>query len=493
LDKSERLSNILVTLFNNILKMEEAILRQSDNHNLSITETHTLEAIGEGNQKTMTHVAATLKISVSTLTAAINKLVAKGYVNRFRAPEDKRVVRIELTETGVSAVRQQETLRLAILNDALSHLSPEEADKFISSLEHINEVMVTRRVNPIRQKEISLTPDRIYQGGMSIGISMSRLAAAVAIQGGVGVIAALHAGFNEEDFETNPVEANTRALRRHIQEALAAVRTAGGKGLIGINLPSIAAHYETYIRTALEAGAQVIISGGGVPTALPGICKNRDIKLVPVVSSARAASVIIRNWAKKHNRAPDAIIFQGPFAGGHLGYNEARLGPASENFYTMIAAIKAELENCPDCALIVGGGIYNKQDAQRVLACGADGVQIGSRFVTAKECDAPDAFKQAYWNCEEDDIAVIQNMTGMMDRVIRNKLIERLQTGRIPIRSCDGCLSTCHRLDAPYCLKEVLVLAARGDTENGLLFCGSKTHKADKIETVQDIFDEFLN
>lgn len=493
MDQAKRLNKTFITLFNNVLKMEEAVLKQSEIQNLSITEIHTLEAIGLGMPKTMSHVAATLKISVSTLTAAINKLVAKGYVNRFRVPEDRRMVKLELTEAGVQAVREHEAFHLAMIRDALSQVSTREAEKFIQYLDYVNEFLLMKRVNPTSNKEVALTPDRIYQGGMGVGISMSRLASAVAICGGVGIISAFQPGFAEDDYDTNPLGANIRVLQKNIKEALAAVEKAGGKGLVGINIMSMTDHYEDYVKAAIDAGAQVIVSGGGVPTSLPGICKGSDVKLIPVISSARAASVIIRNWTKKHNRTPDAVIFEGPLAGGHLGFKEEQLGPAQENFYKMIAEIKTELESFPECKLIVGGGIYSKNDALKVLACGADGVQIGSRFVTTKECDAPDSFKQAYLDCAESDLGIIKSTIGMMGRVIKNDFVEKAEKGPIPIKSCNGCLITCNRMKASFCILDALIKTAIGDTRNGLVFCGAKAYKANKIETVKDIFEEFTS
>jgi NAD(P)H-dependent flavin oxidoreductase YrpB (nitropropane dioxygenase family) len=220
----------------------------------------------------------------------------------------------------------------------------------------------------------------------------------------------------------------------------------------------------------------VIISGGGVPTALPGICKGRNVKLIPVVSSARAASVIIRNWAKKHDRTPDAVIFEGPFAGGYLGFKAEQLGAAQENFYRSIAEIKAETESFPECKLIVGGGIYSLHDAQKAIACGADGVQLGSRFVTTAECEAHENFKHAYIDADESDIGIILNPAGMPCRVLMNKFAKKAQKD-------------------PDILKGgvtgALIKAVDGDIENGLIFCGGKAYKAAGIETVKDIFDEF--
>jgi len=269
------------------------------------------------------------------------------------------------------------------------------------------------------------------------------------------------------------------------------VKKSGGKGLIGVNILSSSKHYEEYVTTAVNAGAQAIISGGGIPTALPGICKGRAVLLIPVVSSARAASVIIRNWTKKYDRVPDAVIFESSMAGGNLGFKEEQLGNAQETFYKSIVEIKNELAGFPGCKLIVAGGIYSRQDAGMVIACGADGIQLGSRFVTTFECDAPIEFKQAYLNLNETGVTTIKGLGSRADRVINNKFAKRIQKGPVPIRSCDGCIVTCDGKEAPFCFKEALITSVSGDTENGLMYCGGNAWKADKIETVKEVFDYF--
>ena len=144
MNNARRLNKILASLFNNVLKAEEAVIKKSRAKNLSVSEIHTLEAIGRGGPKTMTHIANTLKINVSTLTAAINKLAEKEYVNRFRIPEDRRRVMVELTETGVRAVRQHEAFRLIMLRNALAQLSAEETEKLAEALGNVNEFLLLR-------------------------------------------------------------------------------------------------------------------------------------------------------------------------------------------------------------------------------------------------------------------------------------------------------------------------------------------------------------
>ena len=502
MDTVQKINNTLVSLFNTVLKMEEKALKESSIHNLSIKEIHTLVAIGKGRPKTMTQVAGILKVSVSTLTVAINKLVGKGYVNRFRVPEDRRIVKIELTEQGIAVVKQHEEFHMEMIRDAIAGLSKEEADRFAAAIDNVDKFMLMERVTevkhdgPFELKPMHLgnlmIPVPLFQGGMGIGISMGRLASAVVKCGGVGVIAAAQIGFAEPDFKSNERNANQSALRREIKKAVDAKSDVKNPGPVGVNVMVSSEQYEVSVQTAIEAGADIIISSAGIPTSLPGICKGSNVKLIPIVSSARAAGVIIRNWAKKYNRTPDAIIFEGPLAGGYLGFKEEKLEAAEEEFYKTIKDIKVKLTDLQSCPLIVAGGIYTKADAQKVLACGADGIQMGTRFVTTEECDAPDCFKEAYLKAGEQDLAIIKSPEGLPGRAINNTFVKTIAKHEIPIQDCNNCLNTCNPKEAKYCITQALVNAAKGDLENGLIFCGSQVVKSNKIETVADVFSEFV-
>ncbi|HYE66986.1 MAG TPA: nitronate monooxygenase [Anaerovoracaceae bacterium] len=497
---TKKLNDILVSLFNSVLKMEEDAIKSSSRHNLSITEVHTLAAIGAGKAKTMTQVATSLKISVSTLTTAINKLVDKKYVNRFRVPEDRRIVKIELTEEGIEAVREHESFHSKMIDDVVTELNEAEQGILLQSLDNLHDFFKRQRIRSIKgETPIKLMPMilgdvtipvPIFQGGMGIGVSLSRLSAAAASCGGVGVISAAQIGFREPDFYTNPKEANIRALKRNIIEAKEAIKDVANKGLIAVNIMCAARYYDEFVEASVEAGVDMIISGAGLPTSLPGIVKNSKVKIVPIVSSARATALIIKSWAKKYNRVPDAVLFEGPKAGGHLGFKEEQLDEAQEHFYETIMEIKEELEDLQGCPLIVAGGIYTKEDVQRALAYGADGVQLGTRFVTTEECDVHPNFKQTYLDAKEEDMVVIKSPVGMPGRAIRTPFIDRVEDGRIPPEKCNRCLTPCKVEEAPYCITQALINAAKGDTEHGLVFSGSNAYRATKIEKVADIFRE---
>ena len=244
------------------------------------------------------------------------------------------------------------------------------------------------------------------------------------------------------------------------------------RGPIGVNILWSSKNCREYVKTAVEAGAEVIICGAGIPTNLPRYCKDKRVALVPIVASKRAANIIIRNWTKKYNRTPDGFIFQGPLAGGYLGVKESQMDAAGEEFYKNIADIKGELETLEHCPLIVCGGIYSREDAEKAYAYGADGFLMGTRFVTTQECDASDVYKEAYLACGEKDVTLITSPEGFPGRVVDNAYVSRIG-------------------EDPRCITQGLINAALGDLENGLIFCGSKIYKAKKIERVADIFKEF--
>ncbi len=353
-----------------------------------------------------------------------------------------------------------------------------------------------RKLQPLKIGDLEIKVP-IFQGGMGIGVSLSGLAAAVAACGGAGIISAAQIGFMESDFEENTLEANLRALKRNVTDALK--KSAGAGGAIGVNIMCAVRHYEEFVKASIEAGAHMIISGAGLPMNLPGIVPDTQAKLIPIVSSARAAGLIIKTWLKRYDRLPDAIVFEGPEAGGHLGFKPEELDSAQHNFYRTIEEIREEIGKGIEAAnkavkqtipLIVAGGIYSREDIDKAMEHGADGVQMSTRFVTTEECDVHPDFKQAYIDAGKEDIVIVKSPVGMPGRAIANTFVKRTMQGRIPPESCNGCLTHCRPDTTPYCITKALINAAVGDLENGLIFCGSNAWRADRITTVKEIFDE---
>ena len=334
----------------------------------------------------------------------------------------------------------------------------------------------------------------IIQGGMGVGVSRSSLAGAVAAEGGVGVISTAQIGYDEAGFEKDQAGCNLKAIRKHIWKAR---EIAKGKGLVGVNIMVALKHYKEHVKEAVECGADVIISGAGLPMNLPELvpefCRT---KIAPIVSSKRAANLILKMWAHRYNRTADLIVVEGPEAGGHLGFSRDQL----ENLETLdydheireIIACKAPYEEKygTKIPVIVAGGIFDRADIDHMTELGADGVQIASRFVATEECDASDAYKNAYINAKKKDIQIIQSPVGMPGRALRNEFIKELEIARKPITKCYNCLEKCEPRSVPYCITKALIDAVRGDVENGLVFCGENVDRIQKMTTVHELMQE---
>lgn len=334
----------------------------------------------------------------------------------------------------------------------------------------------------------------IVQGGMGVGVSLSKLAGAVAACGGIGTISAAHPGYCEPDFEKNPLEANLRALKVHIKEALKKAKD----GLVAVNIMAASTNYDEYVKAAVDAGANLIISGAGLPMSLPSLCKETATKIAPIISSAKAGALILKMWDKRHGTTADAVVFEGPEAGGHLGFKLDQIKSAKENFFSEIGKILEAIKPYEEkynrsIPLIVGGGIYSGEDIANVLKLGASGVQMGTRFVATEECDASEEFKMAYVNAKEEDIGLVKSPVGLPGRGLRNSFAKEIEVAQKPIRKCYNCLTMCNRSDIPYCISSSLLDAVKGDTENSLIFCGSNAYRIDKIVSVRDLIDELVD
>ena len=370
----------------------------------------------------------------------------------------------------------------------------------------------------------------VIQGGMGVGISLHKLAGAVAASGGMGLISTAQIGFREPDFKTNFVEANLRAIRREMQKA----REIAPKGAIGFNIMVATKHYDLWVKEAIKSGADAIVSGAGLPVRLPeyaqaayeemkaGIadakenceefCKQavKKVKLAPIVSSAKSAQVICRLWDRKYKQVPDFVVVEGPLAGGHLGFSREELAeygadtkdePNTYNQEAYDKEVRSIMEVVKTyeekyqkhIPVVTAGGIYTHEDVKHQFELGAEGVQVATRFVTTEECDAPDAYKQAYINAKKEDIVITQSPVGMPGRAILNPFLQQIKDGVRPaIKTCFQCLEHCDIKTIPYCITKALVNAAEGDEDNALLFCGSNAYRAEKIEKVDDVMKELV-
>ncbi|SFC31938.1 NAD(P)H-dependent flavin oxidoreductase [Clostridium uliginosum] len=334
----------------------------------------------------------------------------------------------------------------------------------------------------------------IIQGGMGIGVSSSKLASAVANAGGIGIISAAQIGYEDDNFEKEPLKSNLIALKKHILLA----KSKAPNGIIGINAMVASSNYAEHIKVAIEAGIDLIISGAGLPTMLPKIAKGSNVKLAPIVSSLKAAKVILKLWDKHDNVAPDLIIIEGPKAGGHLGFKLEDLENETINYDNTILSIIEETKKysekySKEIPVVVAGGVYDGYDIAKYLKLGASGVQMATRFVATEECDASQAFKDAYINCSKEDIVIVKSPVGMPGRAIKNKFVEKTLSGKQKITKCYNCLTPCNPAETPYCISNALINSVKGNVDEGLIFCGENASRINKITTVQELMDELVS
>lgn len=334
----------------------------------------------------------------------------------------------------------------------------------------------------------------IIQGGMGIGVSGYRLAGAVSGQGGIGVISGVNIGYREPDFATNTLEANLRAMKREIRKA----RAIAQDGILGINLMVAMNHYKEMVMVALEEGIDLIISGAGLPLNLPELIRGFNTKIAPIVSSAKAAKVILKFWDTRYDQTADVVIVEGPEAGGHLGFSEELL--SDPNCPSILDITKEVIEEVrqyeekynKDIPVIVAGGIYTGKDIAECLNAGAGGVQMGTRFVATNECDADIKFKQEYVRAQQDDIVIIKSPVGMPGRALNNQFIKKITTQGDQIKGCFFCLKGCNPKVAQYCISKALIQAVTGNVDDGLVFVGSNVYQIDKIVPVKELMNELV-
>ncbi|MBU4472790.1 MAG: nitronate monooxygenase family protein [Candidatus Omnitrophica bacterium] len=333
----------------------------------------------------------------------------------------------------------------------------------------------------------------IIQGGMGVRVSASSLASAVSNEGGLGVIAAVGLGeednYEQRDYKTRSREAFIEIIRDTRKMTLKP---------FGVNIMCALTNYDDLVDAAQQESVDVIISGAGLPLRLPSLIKNDRTKLVPIVSSARAAHIICSTWKRRYNRLPDAIVVEGPLAGGHLGYSMAELNDKEhiflDNIVQEVLAVAGDFEKDKlPIPVIAAGGIFDGKDIARVIRLGASGVQMATRFVCTHECDASLKYKEAYMSAKEEDIVIIQSPVGMPGRVICNEFVKKISKGdRIDFDCEYQCLFTCDAKKVNYCIAKALLNAYRGELDKGFAMCGSNAYRIKKIISVKELITELI-
>ena len=334
----------------------------------------------------------------------------------------------------------------------------------------------------------------LIQGGMGVGVSLERLAGAVAKCGGIGCISTADCGYREEDFLKKPEEANLRALKKEIQKAK---EISQGLGLVAINAMVATQQYASAVKTAVESGIDAVISGAGLPLDLPEFVPEGKALIAPIVSSDRAFKVIAKSWERNYHRFPDFIVLEGPKAGGHLGFKEKELlegtcQSVTEILKNLVEAVKPYEEAIGRrIPIFAAGGIWDKADIEEVQDLGAAGVQMATRFIATEECDASQAYKDTLINADPEEVRIIHSPVGMPGRAVATPLIKRLEAiGRIPPTHCSRCIKTCNPSQVPYCITKALIEAVKGNYEEGLFFTGSNIGKLTGMTTVPELVKE---
>jgi nitronate monooxygenase len=346
-----------------------------------------------------------------------------------------------------------------------------------------------KNIPALRIGDLEVFPP-IIQGGMGVRVSRANLVSAVANEGCVGVISSAGLGLFEDYPKTEFAKINAEALRDEIRKARSMT-----SGIIGVNIMVALTDYENLVKTAVDEDVDIIISGAGLPLNLPKYLNGKDIKLVPIVSSARALEIICRKWKGHFNKIPDAVIVEGVEAGGHLGYSYEdiinKTTPSLEQIIVEVIEIAGSYH--PNIPVIAAGGIFDGEDIAHFLSLGASGVQLATRFVCTYECDVHINFKQAYLNAQAEDITIIPSPVGLPGRVINNSFVEKIKNGEtMPFKCSYQCLRTCDPQKAPYCIAKVLANAAEGNMDESFAFAGSNAYRCKEIVSVKSLVRQLV-
>ena len=340
-----------------------------------------------------------------------------------------------------------------------------------------------------------LTRFPLIQGGMGVGISLGRLAGTVAKEGGIGIISTAQIGYREKDFDRNTEEANQRAILSEMKKA----RRISPDGIIGYNIMVALKEYASHVKAAVHAGADLIISGAGLPTELPALVSGSKTKIAPIVSTDKSAKVILKYWERKYKRTADLVVIEGPQAGGHLGFHKEELDSYTPEAYDneirkIVQTVKSYAAKFgTEIPVVAAGGIATHEDVKHVLDLGVEGIQVATRFIPTEECDADIRYKEAHLKAKESDIAIVKSPVGMPGRAIMNKFMTRVMNGeQISHSPCHGCLVKCSPKEIPYCITDGLINAVKGNVDEGLLFCGAKAWKAERLQTVQEVINDLF-
>ncbi len=343
----------------------------------------------------------------------------------------------------------------------------------------------------------------IIQGGMGVGISWDQLAGHVSLEGGLGVISAVGTGYykklssnvNIVMRKDKPKEVLNFYSKGALKEIFDNARKICGNLPLACNILYAINDYGRVVKDACEAGANIIITGAGIPTNMPEFTKNfPDVALVPIVSSARALKLICKKW-ERYNKLPDAVIVEGPLSGGHQGFKYEDCFKEEFQLENIVPPVIEEAKKWGDIPVIAAGGIWDKKDIVKFLNLGCAGVQMATRFIGTHECDADDNFKEVLLKAKEEDIVLMKSPVGLPARGVKTNLQFAIENKTAPKVQCiSNCVAPCNRGHEArlvgYCIADRLGAAYKGDVDTGLFFSGSTGYKIDKIISVKELMEK---
>jgi len=344
----------------------------------------------------------------------------------------------------------------------------------------------------------------IIQGGMGVGISWDKLAGNVSLNGGLGVVSAVGTGYYEDKkyskkiAQDKPVGEENFYSKDGLTAIIQNARKICGDKPLGVNILYASNDYGRMFVDACEAGADIIITGAGIPTNMPEFAKDYpDVALIPIVSSARALKLICKKW-KRYDKVPDAVIVEGPLSGGHQGFKYEDCFKDEFQLENIITPVIQEAKNWGDIPVIAAGGIWDKNDIEKFLELGCAGVQMATRFIGTFECDASDVLKNVLVEAKEEDIELLKSPVGLPARGVKTNLQKSIENNTAPKVACiSNCVAPCNRGEEAkavgYCIADRLSAAYMGDKETGLFFTGSNGYKLDKIISVKELMDKLTN
>lgn len=346
----------------------------------------------------------------------------------------------------------------------------------------------------------------IIQGGMGVGISWDQLAGSVSREGGLGVVSAIGTGIYDNYRYSKKLAGVNRPVETtnfYSADALAVIfnnaRELCGDAPLACNVLYAINDYKQVVLDACNAGADIIITGAGLPLTMPECVKDfPDVAIVPIVSTAKALKILCKRWQKSHGRLPDAVIVEGPLSGGHQGFKYDECFLPENQLEVILPPVVAEAKEWGDIPVIAAGGIWDHDDIVRMFELGANGVQLGTRFIGTNECDASPIFKQAIIDCKEGDIALFKSPVGYPARGLKTHLHQSILDGTAPKVACiSNCVAPCHRGEEAkivgYCIADRLSDAYYGDLKTGLFFTGSNGYRIKELISVKDLMHKLVN